>query len=189
VPSSGSAGRAHFLAKRIRPWTVPAGFNYGKLFGVKELAINPNQRQRDILYRNFFNPIVDYPRDGVAIYGQKTFSRTESAFDRLNVRNLFLHLEKQVSNTLNQFVFEPNTIPTRNRVVLGLTPFFETAKRYEGLYDYRLICDERNNTPDVIDNNELRLAVYIQPVRAAEFILADFVATRTGTDLDELVGN
>ena len=189
LPSSGFAGRAHFFAKTIRPWTAPAGFNYGKLHGVKELAINPNQRQRDILYRNFFNPIVDYPRDGVAIYGQKTFSRTESAFDRLNVRNLFLHLEKQVSNTLNQFVFEPNTAPTRNRVVLRLTPYFEAAKRYEGLYDYRLICDERNNTSEVIDNNELRLAVYIQPVRSAEFILADFVATRTGTDLDELVGN
>jgi hypothetical protein len=189
LPSSGFAGRAHFHAKNFRPWTAPAGFNYGKLHGVKELAINPNQRQRDILYRNFFNPIVDYPRDGIAIYGQKTFSRTESAFDRLNVRNLFLHLEKQVSNTLNQFVFEPNTIPTRNRVVLRLTPYFEAAKRYEGLYDYRLICDERNNTSEVIDNNELRLAVYIQPVRSAEFILADFVATRTGTDLDELVGN
>ena len=189
LPSSGFAGRAHFYAKNFRPWTAPAGFNYGKLHGVKELAINPNQRQRDILYRNFFNPIVDYPRDGIAIYGQKTFSRVESAFDRLNVRNLFLHLEKQVTNTLNQFVFEPNTIPTRNRVILRLTPYFEAAKRYEGLYDYRLICDERNNTPEVIDNNELRLAVYIQPVRTAEFILADFVATRTGTDLDEMLGN
>ena len=189
LPASGFAGRSHFFAKNIRPWTAPAGFNYGRLFGTKDLAINPNQRQRDILYRNFFNPIVDYPRDGVAIYGQKTFSRTESAFDRLNVRNLFLHLEKQTTRVLNQFVFEPNTIPTRNRVVLRLTPYFEDAKRNEGLYDYRLICDERNNTPDVIDRNELRLAVYIQPVRTAEFILADFIATRTGTDLDELVGN
>lgn len=189
LPASGFTGRSFFYAKNIRPWTAPAGFNYGKLNGVKDLAINPNQRQRDILYRNFFNPIVDFPRDGIAIYGQKTFSRVESAFDRLNVRNLFLHLEKQVSNVLNKFVFEPNTIPTRNRIVLRLTPYFEDAKRYEGLYDYRLICDERNNTPDVIDRNELRLAVYIQPVRTAEFILADFVATRTGTDLDEMVGN
>ena len=189
LPPSGFAGRSHFFAKNVRPWTAPAGFNYGKLHNVKELAVNPNQRQRDMLYRNFFNPIVDYPRDGVAIYGQKTYSKTESAFDRLNVRNLFLHLEKQVSNVLNQFVFEPNSIPTRNRVVLRLTPYFESAKRYEGLYDYRLICDERNNTPDTIDRNELRLAVYIQPVRTAEFILADFIATRTGTDLDELIGN
>ena len=189
LPPSGFAGRSHFNAKLTNPWTAPAGFNYGKLFGVKSLAVNPNQRQRDILYRNFFNPIVDYPRDGVAIYGQKTFSRTESAFDRLNVRNLFLHLEKQTTNVLNRFVFEPNTIPTRNRVILRLTPYFEAAKRNEGVYDYRLICDERNNTPDVIDRNELRLAVYIQPVRTAEFILADFIATRTGTNLDELVGN
>jgi phage tail sheath protein FI len=124
----------------------------------------------------------------MAIYGQKTFINYQSAFDRLNVRNLFLHLEKQVTVALNRFVFEPNTIPTRNRVILRLTPLFEAAKRNEGLYDYRLICDERNNTPDTIDRNELRLAVYIQPVRTAEFILADFVATRTGIDLDDLIG-
>jgi hypothetical protein len=188
LPASGFVGRAMLNAKKIRPWTAPAGFNYGRIFGVKELAINPNQRQRDLLYRSSYNPIVNFQRDGMAIYGQKTFINYQSAFDRLNVRNLFLHLEKQVTIALNRFVFEPNTIPTRNRVILRLTPFFEAAKRNEGLYDYRLICDERNNTPDSIDRNELRLAVYIQPVRTAEFILADFVATRTGIDLDDLIG-
>jgi len=118
---------------------------------------------------------------------KKTFINYETAFDRLNVRNLFLHLEKETTRILNRFVFEPNTISTRNRVLLRLTPLFERAKTREGLYDYRLICDERNNTPASIDRNELRVAVYIQPVRTAEFILADFVATRTGVDLDALI--
>jgi hypothetical protein len=188
VPSSGFIGKVILNAKKRAPWTAPAGFNYGRLSGVADLAINPNQRQRDILYRSAYNPVVNFPREGMVVYGQKTFINYQTAFDRLNVRNLFLHLEKEATRTLDRFVFEPNTIPTRNRVILRLTPIFERAKTRQGVYDYRLVCDERNNTPDVIDRNELRLAVYIQPVRTAEFILADFIATRTGTDLDDLIG-
>jgi hypothetical protein len=158
------------------------------LTGVADIAINPNQRQRDILYRSAYNPVVNFPREGMVVYGQKTFINYQTAFDRLNVRNLFLHLEKETTRILDRFVFEPNTIPTRNRVLLRLTPLFERAKTRQGLYDYRLVCDERNNTPNTIDRNELRLAVYLQPVRTAEFILADFIATRTGTDVDDLIG-
>jgi len=188
VPPSGFVGRVLLNAKKGAPWTAPAGFNYGRLTGVADIAINPNQRQRDILYRSAYNPVVNFPREGMVVYGQKTFINYQTAFDRLNVRNLFLHLEKETTRILDRFVFEPNTIPTRNRVLLRLTPLFERAKTRQGLYDYRLVCDERNNTPDTIDRNELRLAVYLQPVRTAEFILADFIATRTGTDLDELIG-
>jgi hypothetical protein len=188
VPPSGFVGKIMLNAKKRAPWTAPAGFNYGRLSGVADLAINPNQRQRDILYRSSYNPVVNFPREGMVVYGQKTFINYQTAFDRLNVRNLFLHLEKEATRILDRFVFEPNTIPTRNRVILRLTPIFERAKTRQGVYDYRLVCDERNNTPDVIDRNELRLAVYIQPVRTAEFILADFIATRTGTDLDDLIG-
>jgi hypothetical protein len=188
VPPSGFVGRIMLNAKKRAPWTAPAGFNYGRLSGVADLAVNPNQRQRDILYRSAYNPVVNFPREGMVVYGQKTFINYQTAFDRLNVRNLFLHLEKESTRILDRFVFEPNTIPTRNRVILRLTPLFERAKTRQGIYDYRLICDERNNTPDVIDRNELRLAVYIQPVRTAEFILADFIATRTGVDLDDLIG-
>jgi hypothetical protein len=188
LPSSGFAGRVMLNAKKRAPWTAPAGFNYGRLAGVADLAINPSQRQRDLLYRAAYNPVVNFPREGMVIYGQKTFINYQTAFDRLNVRNLFLHLEKETTRILNRFVFEPNTISTRNRVILRLTPIFERAKIQQGLYDYRLVCDERNNTPNTIDRNELRLAVYIQPVRTAEFILADFIATRTGTDLDDLIG-
>ena len=188
LPPSGFMAKVILNAKKRAPWTAPAGFNYGRLSGISDIALNPNQRQRDILYRSAYNPVVNFPRDGMVVYGQKTFINYETAFDRLNVRNLFLHLEKETTRILNRFVFEPNTITTRNRVLLRLTPLFERAKTREGLYDYRLICDERNNTPDSIDRNELRVAVYIQPVRTAEFILADFVATRTGVDLDALIG-
>lgn len=188
VPPSGYMAKVMLNAKKRAPWTAPAGFSNGRLSGISDIAINPNQRQRDLLYRASYNPIVDFPREGTVVYGQKTFINYQTAFDRLNVRNLFLYLEKETTRILNRFVFEPNTITTRNRVLLRLTPLFERAKTREGLYDYRLICDERNNTPASIDNNELRVAVYIQPVRTAEFILADFVATRTGVDLDALIG-
>jgi hypothetical protein len=187
LPPSGFVGRIILNTRKRAPWLAPAGFNYGRLTGVVDLAINPNQRQRDLLYRHSYNPIVNFPREGMVVYGQKTFINYQTAFDRLNVRNLFLWLEKTTTSILNSFVFEPNTITTRNRVVLRLTPLFERAKVREGIYDYRIVCDERNNTPDTIDRNELRVAIYIQPVRSAEFILADFVATRTGTDLDALI--
>lgn len=187
LPPSGFVGRIMLNTRKRAPWLAPAGFNYGRLSNVVDIAMNPNQRQRDLLYRSSYNPIVNFPREGMVVYGQKTFINYQTAFDRLNVRNLFLWLEKSTTQVLNRFVFEPNTITTRNRVVLRLTPLFERAKVREGIYDYRIVCDERNNTPETIDRNELRVAIYIQPVRTAEFILADFVATRTGTDLDALI--
>jgi phage tail sheath protein FI len=114
--------------------------------------------------------------------------RKPSAFDRVNVRRLFLTLEKETQALLKYFVFEPNTFATRNRLKGALIPTFDKAKLNDGLYDYQLICDERNNTADVIDNNELKISIYIKPVRTAEFVLADFIATRTGIDFAELNG-
>jgi phage tail sheath protein FI len=110
-----------------------------------------------------------------------------SAFDRINVRRLFLTLEKSTEEVLKYFVFEPNTFTTRSRVIGAITPLFDEARVNDGLYDYTIVCDERNNTPASIDNNELRLSIYIQPVRTAEFILADFIATRTGVNFEELI--
>ena len=101
---------------------------------------------------------------------------------------MFLNLEKATRNTVKYFIFEPNTLLTRTRVINTLTPIFENAKNTEGLYDYLIVCDERNNTPDVIDQNELVVDIYLKPVRAAEFILVNFYATRTGTDFNEIVG-
>lgn len=170
------------------PWSAPAGFERGVLTNVTDLAINPTQKQRDVLYKMSINPIAFFSGDGYVLYGQKTLFNKPSAFDRINVRRLFLFLEKTTKEVLKYFIFEPNTFTTRTRVVNALAPAFNQAKNNDGVYDYKIVCDERNNTPDVIDNNELRLSIYIQPVRTAEFILADFIATRTGIDFNELIG-
>ena len=170
------------------PWTAPAGFNRGLITNVTNVGINPTQKQRDLLARINVNPIAFFPGDGYVVFGQKTLFTKPSAFDRINVRRLFLSLEKTTKSLLKYFVFEPNTFTTRTRLVNALAPAFNQAKNNDGLYDYKIVCDERNNSTDVIDNNEMRLSIYIQPVRTAEFILADFIATRTGVDFNELIG-
>lgn len=189
IPSSGYAAAVYAQTSQTAyPWIAPAGFNRGTLTNLTDIAINPTQKQRDLLYKININPIAYFNNDGFVIFGQKTLFRKPSAFDRVNVRRLFLTLEKETQALLRYFVFEPNTFATRNRLKGSLLPIFDQAKLNDGLYDYLLVCDETNNTPDVIDNNELKISIYIKPVRAAEFILADFVATRTGVDFSELIG-
>lgn len=188
IPPSGYVAAIFATTSQVAfPWAAPAGFNRAVLNGLSDVGINPTQKQRDLLYRININPIAFFPGDGYVIFGQKTLFNKPSAFDRINVRRLFLTLEKTTKALLKFYLFEPNTFTTRSRLTNGLAPIFDQAKNNDGLYDYRIVCDERNNTPDVIDNNELRLSVYIQPVRTAEFILADFIATRTGIDFDELI--
>jgi hypothetical protein len=189
TPSSGFvAAKIAQASQASFPWSAVAGVSRGGLTNVSDLAINPTQKQRDLLYKVNFNPIAFFPGDGFVIYGQKTLYRQPSAFDRLNVRRLFLVLEKATKNLLKSYVFEPNSYATRSRLVGALSPIFDNAKINDGLYDYTIVCDERNNTPNVIDNNELKISIYIQPTRTAEFILADFVATRTGVNFSELIG-
>lgn len=188
VPASGFVAAVYASsAQTSYPWSAPAGFTRGVLTNVIDLAITPTQKQRDLLYKINVNPIAFFPNDGNVIYGQKTMYKKPSAFDRINVRRLFLTLEKSTEEVLKYFVFEPNTFTTRARVIGALTPLFDEARVNDGLYDYTIVCDERNNTPSSIDNNELRLSIYIQPVRTAEFILADFIATRTGVNFEELI--
>jgi len=188
VPFSGWAGRALAETDRDRfPWIAPAGLTRGIVRNVVDLAINPNQKERDLLYRIGQNPVCYFPNDGYVIWGQKTLFRKPSAFDRINVRRLFLALEKPTARVLKYFVFEPNTVFTRTQVINVLTPLFENAKRNEGLYDYLIVCDERNNTGSVIDRNEMVVDIYLKPVRASEFILVNFVATRTNQDFAELI--
>jgi hypothetical protein len=171
------------------PWSAPAGYTRGLVSGnVVNIAITPNQKQRDELYKTNLNPVLFSPSQGIAIFGQKTLSRKPSAFDRINVRRCFLALERPTKKASIFFVFEPNNEFTRTRFVNTLTPIFEYAKNNGGVYDYVIVCDERNNTPDVIDNNELKISIYIKPVRTAEFILADFIGTRTGVSFSELIG-
>lgn len=189
IPMSGyAAAIMASVAQESYPWIAPAGFSRGTLFGVSDLAVNPTQKQRDLLYKININPVAFFKNDGYVIFGQKTLYRQPSAFDRINVRRLFLVLEKQTQELLKYFVFEQNSFATRNRLKGALIPLFDQAKLNDGLYDYQLVCDERNNTPDVIDNNELRISIYIKPVRTAEYILADFIATRTGIEFSELIG-
>lgn len=188
APFSGWAARTYAETDRDRfPWIAPAGLTRGTIRNVVDLAINPNQKERDLLYRIGQNPVCFFPNDGYVIWGQKTLFRKPSAFDRVNVRRLFLALEKPTARVMKYFVFEPNSVFTRTQVVNTLTPLFEQAKRNEGVYDYMIVCDERNNTADVIDRNELIVDIYIKPVRASEFILVNFVATRTSQDFAELV--
>jgi len=188
VPPSGYIGAMYANTdSNFQPWFAPAGFTRGVLSGVNDLAVYPKQKHRDQLYKININPIAMFPNDGLVVFGQKTLQSKPSAFDRVNVRRLFLYLEKATRSTVKYFVFEPNTLFTRSQVSNVLAPIFDIAKNTQGLYDYLLICDERNNTPDVIDQNELVIDIYIKPVRAAEFILVNFYATRTGQDFSELV--
>ena len=170
-----------------QPWVAPAGFRRGVINGITDVALYPKQKQRDQLYKIALNPIAYFPNEGYVVYGQKTMSKIPSAFDRINVRRLFLVLENQTNLVAKNFVFEPNTLFTRTQVKNVLTPIFDNAKNTAGLYDYLLICDERNNTPSVIDDNSLVIDIYIKPVRTAEFILVNFYATRTNQNFSEIV--
>jgi phage tail sheath protein FI len=188
VPMSGFiANIMATTSAKLFPWTAPAGLNNGILGSVSDIAVNPTQKQRDLLYRVSINPICYFPGDGYTVWGQKTLQKKPSAFDRINVRRLFLTLEKATYTMSRYFVMQPNTVFTRTQFVNTLAPIFENAKNNDGVYDYQIICDESNNTQAVIDDNTMKAAIYIQPVRTAEFILVEFVATRTGTNFSEIV--
>ena len=187
VPFSGYAAAVFARNDQVaQPWSAPGGLNRGTFTAI-DIAFNPNQKQRDRLYEIAANPVVFFSGDGYAIYGQKTLQTKPTAFDRINVRRLFLSLERSVQRSLKYFVFEPNTDFTRTRLKNTITPIFDFAKNTEGLYDYLIVVDQRNNTPDIIDQNQLIVDIYLKPVRTAEFILVNFIATRTGQNFQELI--
>lgn len=189
VPSSGFVAAKYASSDSDNgPWTAAAGFNRGIITDAVDLAITPNQRQRDELYKVNLNPITRFPDQGLVVFGQKTLLKKPSAFDRVNVRRTFLFLEKVTKQVMKFFLFENNTLFTRSRVINTLVPFFERVKVADGLTDYLIVCDDRNNTAEVIDNNELVVDIYLKPVRTAEFILVNFYATRSDTNFEELVG-
>lgn len=188
LPVSGYAAAIYARTDQAeQPWIAPAGLNRGILNNITDLGFNPNQKQRDFLYTLSINPVVFFSGDGYVIYGQKTLQNKPSAFDRINVRRLFLTLERSTQQALKYFVFEPNSEFTRTRLRNTITPIFELAKNTQGLFEYLIVCDERNNTPEVIDRNEIAVDIYIKPVKAAEFILVNFIATRTGQNFQELI--
>ena len=188
VPFSGYAAAVMARTDTVaNPWTAPAGFARGTINST-DIAINPNQKQRDELYKANINPVAFFPNQGQVIFGQKTLAKKPSAFDRINVRRLFLALERPTKKASRTFVFEPNNEFTRTRLVNVLTPIFETARVTGGLFDYLIVCDERNNPESVVEANELKVDIYLKPVRTAEFILVTFFATRTSQSFQELVG-
>jgi hypothetical protein len=187
MPFSGYAAAVYARSDAAaNTWAAPAGFTRGT-FNAIDLAFNPNQKQRDRLYEISVNPVVLFAGEGYVVFGQKTLQTRPTAFDRINVRRLFLTLERAVQRTVKYFIFEPNTDFLRNRIKNTISPIFEYAKNTEGLYDYLIVCDDRNNTPDSIDRNELIVDIYLKPVRTAEFILVNFIATRTGQNFQELI--
>jgi len=171
----------------FQPWYAPAGFTRGKITGVLDVALTPKQKERDSLYKISVNPVAYFPGDGFNIFGQKTMLRQPSAFDRINVRRLFIFLQKATKKTTRYFVFEPNTAFTRSRLVNTLRPIFNIARNDSGIKEYEIVCDDRNNPAAVVDQNELVVDIYVKPIRTAEFILVNFYATSTSTSFSELI--
>jgi len=163
-------------------WFAPAGLNRGGLDMAVQTERFMTQNDRDNLYLKNVNPIATYPRSGVVVWGQKTLQKKRSALDRINVRRLLIAAKRFVAQTAKTLVFEQNTDETRARFINITEPFFERARERQGVYDYRIIIDERNNTPDVIDRNEMRAQIYLKPTKTAEFIIVDFVVLPTGAE-------
>lgn len=189
IPSSGHIAGIFANTDSVSdPWFAPAGLNRAILGNVRRLAWNPTLGNRDILYKNGINPIVSFSGQGKVIWGQKTQLNKSSAFDRINVRRLFIVLEKAISTATKYFLFEPNDDLTRLLLVNMIDPFLRDVRSRRGIYDYMVVCDTTNNTPERIDRNELWCDIYIKPTRAAEFIVLNFICTKTGASFTELAG-
>jgi phage tail sheath protein FI len=189
IPASGFVAGIYVNTDDVSdPWFAPAGFNRAILGNVRRLGWNPTLGERDTLYKNGVNPIVSFAGQGKVVWGQKTMLSKESAFNRVNVRRLFIVLEKAISTAAKYFLFEPNDDLTRLLLVNMIDPFLRDVRSRRGVYDYMVVCDETNNTPDRIDRNELWCDIYIKPTRAAESIVLNFIATKTGASFTELAG-
>ena len=170
------------------PWFSPAGFNRGQIKNVVKLAWNAQKGDRDDLYKNGINPVVSFPGEGVVLFGDKTMLAKPSAFDRINVRRLFIVLEKAIARASRYSLFEFNDEFTRAQFVALVEPFLRDVQGRRGIYDFRVVCDTTNNTPEVIDRNEFIGDIYIKPARSINFIQLNFVAVRTGVAFEEVVG-
>jgi phage tail sheath protein FI len=170
------------------PWYSPAGYNRGQIKNVVKLAFNPNKTERDALYKAGINPITTFPGEGTILFGDKTMLTKPSAFDRINVRRLFIVLEKAIATAAKYTLFEFNDAFTRAQFKALVEPFLRDVQGRRGITDFRVVCDETNNTPEVIDRNEFIGDIYIKPARSINFIQLNFVAVRTGVDFTEVVG-
>ena len=182
---AGLAARTDLIADS---WFSPAGFNRGVIRGAVKLAYNPTQGQRDELYRARVNPVVTLPGQGTLLFGDKTGLSTPSAFDRINVRRLFITLEKAISTASKFQLFEFNDEFTRAQFRNIVEPFLRDVQGRRGVTDFRVVCDSSNNTANVIDSNEFRADIFVKPNRSINFIQLQFVATRSGAAFEEVVG-
>ena len=151
------------------------------------LAYNPTNAQRDILYRNRINPVCTFPGQGTLLWGDKTALSRNSAFNRINVRRLFNHIEKAIEEAAKAVVFEFNDEFTRSQFIGAVEPFLRDIHGRRGITDFQVVCDGTNNTGQVIDANEFRADIYIKPARSINFITLTFIATRTGVDFSEVI--
>jgi len=186
--ASATAGLMAATDAVAAPWFSPAGQRRGQYFGVTSLAYSANKSQRDILYKAGINPIVNLPGQGVILFGDKTKENRPSAFDRINVRRLFLAIERSIERAARNVMFEFNDEFTRAEFVNIVEPFLREIQGRRGITDFRVVCDETNNTAAVIDRNEFICSVFVKPARSINFITLNFVAVRTGVEFSEIVG-
>ena len=189
IPANGHiAGLCARTDDTNDPWFSPAGYNRGNLLGVTKLKFNPDKTDRDALYKAGINPIISEPGQGILLFGDKTAQKKPSAFDRINVRRLFVVLEKAIATASKFQLFELNDEFTRAMFRNMTEPFLRDVKGRRGITDFLVVCDETNNTGDVIDTNRFVADIYIKPARSINFITLNFVATRTGVEFSEIVG-
>ena len=189
VPLNGDIAGLCVNTDTVRdPWFSPAGFNRGQIKNAIKLAWNPNKTQRDVLYSAGVNPVVSFPGQGIVLFGDKTLQSKPSAFDRINVRRLFIVLEKAIARAAEFSLFEFNDEFTRAQFVALVTPYLRDVQGRRGITDFRVVCDTTNNTPQVIDSNQFVGDIYIKPARSINFIQLNFVAVGTGVDFTTIVG-
>jgi len=190
VPLNGDiAGLCARTDANAFPWFSPAGTDRGAILNAVKLAYNPGKLQRDQLYSERVNPVITSRGQGTILFGDKTAYAKSSAFDRINVRRLFIYLENAISAAARDQLFEFNDELTRTNFVNIVEPFLRDVQSKRGIYDFVVICDQTNNTPAVIDNNEFVADIYIKPAKSINFIGLTFVATRTGVSFEEVIGN
>jgi hypothetical protein len=189
IPTNGDvAGLCVRTSIEAYPWFSPAGLQRGVLNNAIRMAYNPSKAERDVLYAGRVNSIINQKGSGILLFGDKTALSYASAFDRINVRRLFLTVEQALEGAANAQLFELNDSNTRANFVNIVEPYLRDVQAKRGIYDFLVVCDETNNTPDVIDNNEFRADIFLQPAKSINFITLTFVATRTGIDFQEVVG-
>ena len=182
VPASTVVAGVYAYNDRVaEPWFAPAGINRGGLGNVIRVEQKLSQTTRDTLYLGKVNPIATFPGTGVVVYGNKTLQTQASALDRVNVRRLLISLKSYIGQVANTIVFEQNTVATRNQFLGQVNPYLESVQQRQGVYAFKVVMNDSNNTPDVIDRNQLVGAIYIQPTKTAEFIYLNFNITPTGT--------